>query len=103
MFDKTGMVVEAIYDNGEKKQVENYLLSSNATSKLDKGETTITIGYTEGDITKTTTITVTAGDKTLNSISVKTSPKTNYYVGDTFDLTGLVLTATYNNGISKRT
>ncbi len=38
----------------------------------------------------------------LSSISVKTNPaKTNYYVGDTLNTSGLTLTATYNNGTTQ--
>lgn len=38
-------------------------------------------------------------DASVSSISVTTSPTTTeYYVGDTLDLTGLVVTATYSDG-----
>ena len=38
----------------------------------------------------------------LSSISVKTNPtKNSYFVGDTLDISGLALTATYNNGTTK--
>ena len=38
----------------------------------------------------------------LVSIEVTTQPtKTSYYVGDTFDTTGMVVTGTYSNGTSK--
>lgn len=38
----------------------------------------------------------------LTSISVKNTPnKTNYFVGDLLDVTGLKLTATYNNGTAE--
>ena len=39
---------------------------------------------------------------TLQSISIKTNPtKTTYYVGETLDTAGLVITATYSDGSSK--
>lgn len=39
-----------------------------------------------------------AAQKTLESISITTLPNTTYYVGDEFDSTGLVVTATYDDG-----
>ena len=50
-------------------------------------------------ITSELTVTVTAtAVKTLESISVTTNPtKTSYYVGDSFDPAGLVITATYSD------
>jgi len=39
------------------------------------------------------------GDKTVSSIEVTTKPtKTSYNIGDTFDKTGMVVTAKYNDG-----
>lgn len=40
-----------------------------------------------------------SGSIKLSSIAITTPPsKTNYYVGDAFDATGMVVTATYSNG-----
>lgn len=54
MFDPTGMVVTAYYDNGASASVERYLLSQNLPLKLE--DTIITITYL--DMTATLTITV---------------------------------------------
>ena len=59
-FDKTGMVVTATYSNNTTKTVTDYTYSPSGA--LTTNNTSITISYTEGGVTKTTTqaITVTA-------------------------------------------
>lgn len=54
MFDPTGMVVTAYYDNGASASIERYLLSQNLPLKLE--DTIITITYL--DMATTLTITV---------------------------------------------
>jgi hypothetical protein len=64
------------------------------------GSATITVTATDGSTTRTATcvVTVTAGDKTLSSISVTTQPTTTVYSqGDTLDTSGIVVTATWND------
>ena len=65
------------------------------------GATTITFTATEGNRFVLFGVNAelgTAPQKTLSSIAVKTAPaKTAYVVGETFDPTGLVLTATYSD------
>jgi DNA-binding protein YbaB len=51
---------------------------------------------------KTATFTVTVNTATLQSIAVTTAPaKTTYTVGQALDLTGIVVTGTYSNNITK--
>lgn len=62
------------------------------------GTATITV-KSVSDQSKTATCTVTVVDKVLQSIAITTPPsKTVYEVGDSFDPTGMVVTATYNSG-----
>lgn len=49
-FDKTGMVIKAIYEDGTSKQVENYTITPSTALKLS--DTKITIAYTENGVTK---------------------------------------------------
>ena len=49
-FDKTGMVVKAIYEDGTSKQVENYTITPSTALKLS--DTKVTIAYTENGVTK---------------------------------------------------
>lgn len=55
LFDPTGMVVTASYNNGASQTISNSSLSF-SPSPLTVGTTTVTISYTEGEITKTTTV-----------------------------------------------
>jgi len=52
-FDRTGLVITAVYDNGEKCVVTDYTLSGDIASV---GEKTITVTY--GDLTTTFTVCV---------------------------------------------
>jgi len=95
-FDPTDMVVTATYSNSSTANVTSSCTYS--PSPLTTGTTSVTVSYSEGGITKTTSVTgisVTI-PKTLNSISVSGSPtKSLYYAGESFDPTGITVTAHY--------
>jgi len=101
-FSNVGMVVTATYNDGSTAVV-GYTYSP--TGALSPANTSITISYTEGTITKTTSqaITVTTPTpppvtKTLSSIAVTTPPtKTIYATGELFSTSGMVVTATYTD------
>lgn len=70
----SGLVVNAVYGTGTsatKAPVTNYKLLDkdgnefDKTAKLPYGDTTITVSYTEGSVTKTKTITLTAKKKPI--------------------------------------
>ena len=72
---------------------------------LNAGEHTITIEFVSGrpNLDYFSFNTTSYGDKTIakeaTSISVKSAPaKTEYFIGETFDPTGLVIELVYNNG-----
>ena len=103
-FDKTGMVVTAIYSDSSKETVTDYAYTP--TGSLTKNDTKITITYKD----KTATVTITVKEKTppvvektLERIEVTTNPnKTAYEEGEKFDKTGMVVTAIYSDS-SKET
>ena len=98
-FDAAGMVVTATYSDGTAKAVTDYTIEGG--EKLAVGENTITISYKEGEVTKTTTLVVTA-KAVLTGIEVTTNPtKVEYTEGDDFDPAGMVVTATYSDGTTK--
>ena len=68
-FNPAGMVVTAHYTDGSSQAVSGYTYSPPAP--WPRGNTTITVSYSEGGVTKTDTqtITVTAISNTLNSNS----------------------------------
>ena len=96
-FDKDGMEVTATYDNGTTNKVTNYTVTDG--NNLTTGKTSVIISYTEDGMIKTTTQKITVSQKKLSSIAVTTAPtKTSYIEGQNFDATGMVVTATYDNG-----
>ena len=93
-LDTTGLSVYELLNTGRKRDV-------------DGGWSVDEITFTEAGILKipvtydgfTTTFTVVVHDITPVSVEVKALPnKTNFYVGQENDTTGLVLRETYNNG-----
>ncbi len=103
-FDKTGMVVTAVYSDNSKETVTDYTYTP--TGSLTKNDTKIKITYKD----KTATVTITVKEKTppvvektLERIEVTTNPnKTAYEEGEKFDKTGMVVTAVYSDN-SKET
>ena len=99
-FDPAGMTVTATYNNSQTKEITN-ITAQNAqgvswTPKegLTGSTTKITITYQD----KTAEVPVTVQKVEVTGITVTAGPsKTEYFVGDTFDPTGMKLTATYNN------
>ena len=94
-LDTTGLVVMANYTDGSTAEVTGYTVSG--YNALKSGEQTITVTY--GEFTTTFKVYVDVSAKTLESITISTYPsKTTYYIGDSLDTTGLVLTLTYSDG-----
>ena len=93
-FDKAGMVVTASYNNGTSETVTDYQVSGyNSTP----GTKTITVSY-QG---KTASFTVTVAPKSLRSIAITQKPtKLTYIEGEQLNLSGLEVTASYDNGTS---
>ena len=93
-FDTTGMVVTVYYEDNTREVVSDYTVSGYSPTP---GSKTITVSY-KG---KTATFTVNVTALTLTSIAVTTKPnKLTYHEGDTFDSTGMIVTAYYNNSTS---
>ena len=97
-FDPAGMVVTATYSNGATLACTGYSYEPN--TPLDDGTTKVTIRYTEGGVTKTAEQAITVVHR-LESIAVTTQPsKTVYEYGDSFASAGMVVTATYSDGVT---
>ena len=97
-FNSAGMVVTASYGTGQAvlatAEVSGYSVSP---SVLTDGTTSVTITYSEGGETCTTTLAVTVTHK-LSAITVTTNPtKTTYEYGDTLATAGMVVTASYSD------
>ena len=101
-FNSAGMVVTASYGTGQvvlaTAEVSGY---SVFPSILTDGTTFVTITYSEGGETCTTTIAVTVTRK-LTAITITTKPnKLTYEYGDTLDTAGMVVTASYSDSQTK--
>ena len=103
--DFSGLVVNAVYGTGTsatKAPVTNYKLLDkdgnefDKTAKLPYGDTTITVSYTEGSVTKTKTITLTAKKKPIKLSDIIFKPESKSYDGTT-TATG---TATVKDGVT---
>ena len=100
-IDLTGMVVYAFYSDGSSREISNYTYSPHVVSSASDTEVTIT--YTEDGITKTAIQDITVGNTpNLVSIAVSVPPtKVIYKAGEYFDPSGMVITATFDNGTTK--
>jgi len=96
-FDPTGMVVTAHYNDSRKdKAVTGYTMTPSTSTALTAEDDHIEISYTEGGVTKTANQAITV-NAALSGIEITTNPdKTTYIETETFDATGMVVTAHYN-------
>ena len=96
-FDQTGLTLTATYNNGKTETISTGI-SCTGFSSATAGQKTITASYAG----KSTTFTVEVKAIVPTGITVKTAPnKTEYFVGDSYDGTGLVVNVVYNNGTNK--
>lgn len=97
VFDKTGVVLKVIFNTGEMKTVEANNIHVDLTDPLTTEDTEVTYSYSEGGLTATVTEAITVNAVKVTSIDIVGPEKTEYYAGDALDLTGLVVTAHYND------
>jgi hypothetical protein len=96
-FDKTGMVVTALYSDKTSEAVTDYTIDK--TGELKMADTKVTITYKE----KTATVAISVkSNVTVASIVIKAQPtKLEYVEGDLFDPDGMIITATMTDGTTK--
>lgn len=96
-LDLTGAELVATYSDGHTKLVTadcTFTPASGAT--LTAANTALTASLTVDGVTETATVALTVAPPALSSIAFTTEPTTlSYTEGDTLDLTGAVVTATY--------
>lgn len=98
-FDATNMVVQATFEDGSLMKVDNYTLANNYN--LVKGQTYVTVIYTYDAVTKSVKQPITVTNKVTGIILSVPPTKTMYVPGQTFDSTGMVVSAIYENGASQ--
>ena len=102
-LDLSGMVVTAIYRDGSRKVVTNYTIDPASSSVLDTpGSFDFVVRYTEDGVAVAANFIVTVERVVLVGIEITALPtKLSYMLGDVFDLSGMVVTATYSDGSKK--
>lgn len=95
-FKSSGLVVTASYTDGTSSKVSDYTTTGFDSST--PGEKTITVTYTEEEITKTTTFDVSI--RTLSSISA-TALKSSLRIGENFTSSDVRVTAYYTDNATR--
>ncbi len=104
-FDKTGMIIKAIYSNNNNKEITSYTVENG--TNLTKGQTNVKIKYTEAGISKETTVDIVVNEKEADTVYlagliISINPdKTNYLESEDFDKTGMIVKAVYSDGSQK--
>jgi len=96
-LDLTGLVVTAFYSDNSSGPVGGYTTSPSITDILTTSDNLVTVSYTLGSDTETDTFAITVDAKTLTSISLSGTYQTSYVEGAYLNLSGLVVTANYND------
>ncbi len=98
-IDTTGLAVIAKFNDGSEKTItEGYVISGFNSSET--GEKTVVVSY--GNFTAEFKVTVNdEASVTVESVTVTPPTKLEYIVGETFDTTGMVVTANMADGTSK--
>lgn len=102
-IDLTGIVVTATFSDGSTQDVTSKCTFSPASGTVVyENNDKITANWTwEGTITYSAAQNITV-KRVLTGLSITTQPtKTSYYKGDTLDLTGMAVTATFNSGATE--
>ncbi|MGD9813058.1 MAG: lamin tail domain-containing protein [Bacilli bacterium] len=95
-FDSTGITVTALYSDNSTADVTS--LTTYTPEPLTAGITTVVAHYTELGVEKTADITgITVTAVVVTGISLKTAGTQLFTLGQTFNTSNLVITATKNN------
>lgn len=94
LFNKAGMEVTAVFDNGDEKVITDYTFTP--AGALDAKDTKVTVSAKIGEVTKTADVAVTVNEITITEVKLTLS-KTAFAVGD--KLSGLTVSVTYSNGL----
>ena len=98
-YSLAGLTVYAAFEDGNILNVsDEIIVDDSAVDMMNQGVYTFTISYTFIDKTVIAQFDITVGEPILNEVSISRLPdKTEFTVGDSFDYSGLVVTAYYSN------
>lgn len=98
-LDLAGLLVQATYTDEVLENVTDRCSFSPADKSILPAELAKVVAtYSAGQVTKTADIPITVIARVLERIDVTANPKTSYKPGEQLDLSGMVVTATYNSG-----
>ena len=100
-FVPDGMIVKANYTNGTSQEITNYVVTNGDV--LAKNQSSVTISYTENNITKIKTQTISVSEKVINKVLsdifvTKAPDNTRYKENDNFNPAGMIVKASYSDG-----
>ena len=100
-FSYEGMTVTATYEDNSTKDVTSSATFSGYDMSTT-GNQTVTVSYTEEEVTKTTTYNIVVNaPPALASIALSGTYPTTFTQGDAFSTTGMTVTATYEDESTK--
>lgn len=99
LLNLSGTQIQAYFSDGTDANVTDDCVFTPANgSTLSAATHFVSVEYTRGLVKKIATIPITVTQVVLESIAVTESPKTSYTPGEQLDLSGMVITASYNSG-----
>ncbi len=103
-FDRGGLEVKVTYSDGSTKVIceDDYFFTITPDKELKLTDTSVTISYTENEVTVSAELPVTVTEAVVpKSMVITKKPKTEYYAGDSIDRGGLEVKVTYSDGSTK--
>lgn len=109
VFSKQGLIISVTYNDGNPYKnittgfTTDYDQKTEPFTKLDEGQRTVTISYSEGDITKTTSYQITVSAPSMTSLSFDTSLiQLNIRNGTEYSLDGLIVYGVFENNYKEK-
>ncbi len=101
-FDVDTLLIRAQYSDGTGALIEDYtVIYENGEDQIALGDTRVTLSGTYDGVDYSYTYPITVEPNELERIVVATLPtSTLYSVGESFDITGMVVRAYYTNGLN---
>ncbi len=98
-FDPTGLAIWANYSDGTREKITDYTISKTTPLEMTDSGITITVSGAHNGAGFSYDFTITVEANALAGIAVTTPPNNLIYIaGETFDPTGMAITANYTNG-----
>ena len=97
IFSHEGAKVTATFSDNSTQEVTSQA-EFTTPDMTSAGTKAVTVSYTRGDVTKTTSYDIVVSAVALESIAISGNYPKEFEQGNTFSYEGAVVTATYNNG-----